>query len=70
MSDVPCLCDPITGCGHLSSWHRMVRSGTACCLVPGCECRETELCDCVEGRDGELSVEDVAAEIRAFGIIV
>lgn len=65
---VPCRCDPVTGCGHLSSWHRMIRAGVAQCLVPGCQCRETEICDCIEGMGEAIPDVDVDAEIRAMGI--
>lgn len=67
-SDVPCRCDPVIGCGHLSSWHRVVTRWVAVCTVPDCNCATlTDVCDHVMGSDG-ATVEDAAAEIRAMGI--
>lgn len=55
---VPCRCDPLVGCGHLSSWHYVYIRWLARCAVPGCDCAIMEPCNCTPGSDGELPEPD------------
>lgn len=66
-SSVPCRCDPVTGCGHLSSWHRVYERWVAACTVPDCACRIMDACDCVAGLDGEQPLAD-AKVLAEMGI--
>lgn len=63
--DVPCLCDPVSGCGHASSWHRVFTRWVARCLVPDCHCRTMDACNCVEGLDGVSDTDQQDAKILA-----
>lgn len=54
-ASVPCRCDPVTGCGHLSSWHRVFERWAARCLVPGCDCKVMDVCDCCDGYNSDDS---------------
>lgn len=53
--NVPCRCDPITGCGHASTWHRVTERWLAKCLVPDCQCSGMDVCNCCEGMGGSES---------------
>ncbi len=68
-SSVTCRCDPITGCGHLSAWHRVTERWITCCEVPGCDCSTMDVCNCVAGLNGEPA-EDFAKELARMGIKV
>lgn len=65
-SSVPCRCDPVTGCGHLSAWHRVFERWTARCEVPGCACAVMDVCNCVAGMDDAADPD--ASVLRALGI--
>lgn len=62
---LPCICSPITGCGHQMTWHRDVKVvngvNVARCLVPGCGC-EVEGCSHSEDDDGVTDAA-IAAEL-------
>lgn len=67
---VPCRCDPVTGCGHASSWHVVTERWLARCTVPGCDCRSMDVCDCVEGVTEPVAVETDSGVLSALGIML
>lgn len=69
-SHVPCRCDPVTGCGHASSWHRVTERWVAKCTVQDCECPGIDVCNCVEGADEPSKVERDADVLGALGILM
>lgn len=66
---VTCRCDRITGCGHLSSWHRVYERWATKCLVPGCVCASMDACNCVEGLDDTSPLEDAVIAVE-MGIVL
>lgn len=64
----PCRCDPVTGCGHLSSWRIVRERWVSRCMVPECDCSVMDVCDCVMPCDSTGGTEAFELE-RVLGMV-